>query len=228
MRPLTVPQPVTTPSPGIFALSMPKSVQRCSTNMSNSSNEPSSRRTSIRSRAVSLPRLCWASILACPPPRRALARRCSSLSTISRIPSPPPLLDDVIAESGDSLPQACSRLFQQLQESHCRVEVAATGGASGFCFDILPPVLDLPVLIEMGRIPCPLGCNRFPFQHQRDERGAGEGGHGVNACQFPFGAFVEIGTDGRHGVGRLIGKHDSSDHPKLRPQILFRPGDNGI
>ena len=56
VRPLTVPQPVTTPSPGIFVFSMPKSVERCSTNMSNSSNEPSSSRSSMRSRAVSLPR----------------------------------------------------------------------------------------------------------------------------------------------------------------------------
>ena len=39
VRPLTVPQPVTTPSPGILVFSMPKSVARCSTNMSNSSNE---------------------------------------------------------------------------------------------------------------------------------------------------------------------------------------------
>ena len=35
-----VPQPVTTPSPGTLSVSMPKSVQRCSTYMSNSSNEP--------------------------------------------------------------------------------------------------------------------------------------------------------------------------------------------
>ena len=34
---------------------MPKSVQRCSTNMSNSSKEPSSSSRSMRSRAVSLP-----------------------------------------------------------------------------------------------------------------------------------------------------------------------------
>ena len=37
-----VPQPVTTPSPGTLVFSMPKSVQRCSTYMSNSSKEPSS------------------------------------------------------------------------------------------------------------------------------------------------------------------------------------------
>ncbi len=72
VRPFTVPQPVTTPSPGILTcLSMPKSTQRCSTNMSNSSNEPLSIRRSMRSRAVSLPRLCCVSMRALPPPSRA-------------------------------------------------------------------------------------------------------------------------------------------------------------
>ena len=37
LRPLTVPQPVTTPSPGTLVFSMPNSTERCSTNMSNSS-----------------------------------------------------------------------------------------------------------------------------------------------------------------------------------------------
>ena len=55
VRPLMVPQPVTTPSPGILTSAMPKSIERCSTNMSNSSNEPRSKRSSILSRAVSLP-----------------------------------------------------------------------------------------------------------------------------------------------------------------------------
>src|SRR5262249_28535686 len=84
VRPFTVPHPVTTPSPGILALwSMPKSTQRCSTNMSNSSNEPLSIRTSMRSRAVSLPRLCCASMRALPPPSRAWSRRASSFSRMS-------------------------------------------------------------------------------------------------------------------------------------------------
>ena len=39
MRPLIVPQPVTTPSPGMRFLSAWNSVLRCSTNMSNSSND---------------------------------------------------------------------------------------------------------------------------------------------------------------------------------------------
>ena len=39
----------------------------------------------MRSRAVSLPRLCCASMRAAPPPRRACSRRCSSLSRMSFI-----------------------------------------------------------------------------------------------------------------------------------------------
>ena len=74
VRPLTVPQPVTTPSPGILVFSMPKSVERCSTNMSNSSNEPLSSSSSMRSRAVSLPRLCCASMRACAAAGAGLAR----------------------------------------------------------------------------------------------------------------------------------------------------------
>jgi hypothetical protein len=50
---------------------MPKSVQRWATNMSNSSKEPSSSSSSIRSRAVSLPLACCAAIRASPPPSRA-------------------------------------------------------------------------------------------------------------------------------------------------------------
>src|SRR5258708_3975488 len=75
VRPLTVPQPVTTPSPGILVFSIPNSADRCSTNMSNSSNEPLSIKSSMRSRAVSLPRLCWASMRAAPPPALAPERR---------------------------------------------------------------------------------------------------------------------------------------------------------
>src|SRR4029077_1124845 len=83
LRPFTVPQPVTTPSPAILVFSMPKSFERCSTNMSNSSNEFLSMSSSMRSRAVSLPRLCCASMRRWPPPPRALARRSSSLSRMS-------------------------------------------------------------------------------------------------------------------------------------------------
>src|SRR5262245_38966779 len=60
---------------------MPKSRQRCSTSWSSSSNEDSSRRISILSRAVSLPSRCWRSRRVAPPPssaRRILSRRTSS------------------------------------------------------------------------------------------------------------------------------------------------------
>ena len=77
-RPLMVPDPVTTPSPGIRCSAMPNSVQRCSTNMSISSNDPWSSRSCRRSRADSLPRLCWAAMRRAPPPLRAASRLASS------------------------------------------------------------------------------------------------------------------------------------------------------
>src|SRR5688572_21559782 len=62
---------------------MPKSTERCSTNMSHSSKVLSSSSSSMRSRAVSLPLACCASMRFFPPPRRAWARRFSSCSISS-------------------------------------------------------------------------------------------------------------------------------------------------
>ena len=75
-----VPLPVTTPSPRYCFFSMPKLVQRCFTNMSNSSKLPSSSSMLMRSRAVNLPFSCCLSIAFSPPPMRALAR--SSISSL--------------------------------------------------------------------------------------------------------------------------------------------------
>ncbi|MNT49916.1 hypothetical protein D3C72_1867960 [compost metagenome] len=77
-----VPQPVTTPSPGMMVSAMPKSVARWVTNMSYSSKLPGSSSTSSRSRAVSLPLPCCASMRRCPPPSRAWARLSSSSAMI--------------------------------------------------------------------------------------------------------------------------------------------------
>src|SRR3984957_16651120 len=89
LRPLTVPQPVTTPSPGTLVFSMPNSIERCSTNMSNSSKLPLSSKSSMRSRAVSLRRACCASMRFSLPPSLAPARRSSRVSRISFIGSRP-------------------------------------------------------------------------------------------------------------------------------------------
>src|SRR5262245_20929267 len=66
MRPL----PVTTPSPRTWlpGASMPKSRQRCVTKRSISTNVPGSTSRSMRSRAVSLPFWCCASMRPWPPP----------------------------------------------------------------------------------------------------------------------------------------------------------------
>ena len=69
-RPSILAEPVTQPSPRIlvFSSSMPKSRQRWVTKRSISVNEPGSTSSSMRSRAVSLPLLCWTSIRCAPPP----------------------------------------------------------------------------------------------------------------------------------------------------------------
>src|SRR4051795_11012640 len=82
-RPLTVPYPVTTPSPGTFCSPMPKSWLRCSTKMSHSSKESGASKTSMRSRAVSLPLSCCAWTRREPPPARAAARFSSNRRRIS-------------------------------------------------------------------------------------------------------------------------------------------------
>ena len=88
IRPLMVPHPVTTPSPEYCWSAIPKSTQRCALNMSNSSKLPSSSSNSTRSRAVSLPLACCASMRRWPPPRRAASRRVSNLVKILFILDP--------------------------------------------------------------------------------------------------------------------------------------------
>src|SRR5579872_4005381 len=75
------PKPQTKPSPEGRCSVMPKSVQWCLTNSSSSSKEFSSRSSSMRSRALSFPSLCWRSRRSAPPPASASARRCASSSS---------------------------------------------------------------------------------------------------------------------------------------------------
>src|SRR5262245_23407738 len=81
------PWPVTKPSPGTICSSMPKSRQRCVTSLSSSSKVPSSSSSSMRSRAPSLPSLCWRARRSGPPPCSAAScrRRSSSRRFIGTI-----------------------------------------------------------------------------------------------------------------------------------------------
>src|SRR5579863_3367538 len=78
------PKPVMNPSPGGRCSCMPKSSERCATNLSSSSNVPSSRSSATRSRAVSFPALCSRSRRSTPPPASAstLRRRSSSIGPL--------------------------------------------------------------------------------------------------------------------------------------------------
>ena len=84
-RPSILPWPVITPSPGIFCLSAPKSVERCSTNLSISTKVPGSSSSSMRSRAVSRPLACWRWMRSVPPPSSARAFNSSSRLIFSSI-----------------------------------------------------------------------------------------------------------------------------------------------
>ena len=77
-RPLTCPNPVTTPSPGAPVLAMSKFAHRCSTNMSSSLNDPGSNSCVRRSRAVSFPASCCLCTRSGPPPPRMARCRASS------------------------------------------------------------------------------------------------------------------------------------------------------
>ena len=90
-RPLILPNPATTPSPGNRWRSSPKAVSSWVASAPISWNEPSSRSRASRSRAVSLPRACWAAMRSGPPPstaRARMARRVSRCSVTSVEPAP--------------------------------------------------------------------------------------------------------------------------------------------
>ena len=80
------PSPVTTPSPRILFLSMSKSVQRCVTKRSSSTNDPGSSSRSTRSRAVSLPASCCFAMRAAPPPSSARRFISSSRARPATVP----------------------------------------------------------------------------------------------------------------------------------------------
>ncbi len=84
-RPSIRPYPVTTPSPSTFWSANPKSVARCVTKRSSSTNVPGSSSTSRRSRAVILPFSCCVWMRSVPPPSSDSARLCWSSSSFSRI-----------------------------------------------------------------------------------------------------------------------------------------------
>ena len=75
-RPSTVPYPVTTPSPYGRVASSPNAVLRCRASSSSSTNEPGSSSSSIRSRAVFLPRACCFSTARAEPACTASSIRC--------------------------------------------------------------------------------------------------------------------------------------------------------
>src|SRR5919106_1967957 len=84
-RPSTVPNPVTTPSPYGRFFSRPKEVDRCRASSSNSTNDPSSSSSAIRSRAVILPRACCFSTARAEPACTASSIRCCRSASLPAV-----------------------------------------------------------------------------------------------------------------------------------------------
>ncbi len=114
-RPSMVPWPVTTPSPyGRFSI-MSKFGLRCWTNASSSVKLPGSSRSSIRSRASSLPRARCRSTASGVAASAASMRRRSTASSRSRV---------VCSGIGESLPERPDPTI------HAKSEHAAAGSAT--------------------------------------------------------------------------------------------------
>src|SRR5579885_3513051 len=175
--PSTVPHPVTTPSPGTRCSAMPKSCERCSTNMSHSSNEPGSNSSSSRSRAVSLPLACCCAMRRSPPPRRAAARFSSNRRRMSCMLSPKP----PCSGAGISPPrwerQPGLAGAQQLEKPGREPHVLAQRGAAASLLLVLAPLLDLEALVELRQGEGGLGVDSLLDERQRQHhRAAGRGG----------------------------------------------------
>src|SRR5881397_2463649 len=129
-RPSIRPWPVTTPSPRYFSSASPKSVERCVTNRSSSTNVPASSSTSSRSRAVILPLSCCAAIRSAPPPSSAAARFCCRRSSFSRID---------MAENLDTwTPGRIGRRGVAKAPSGCEMQVAEENTKGGHRFGRRP------------------------------------------------------------------------------------------
>ena len=83
------------------------------TNMSNSSNDPLSSRSSMRSRAVSLPRACCASMRFSPPPSLAPTRRSSRASIVEITQHPRWVREQVLPRHTQAI-----RGLRRLEDAH--------------------------------------------------------------------------------------------------------------
>src|SRR5262245_38468122 len=220
VRPLTVPQPVTTPSPGILVFSMPNSPERCSTNMSNSSNVPLSISSSTRSRAVSLPRWCCASMRALPPPSRARARRASSLSMMSFMASPGPRISDSLARWRPSG-------AQQLHHARRRPHLGLAIGAALERDLVAAPLRHVPVLVDVRGGPGLRDRKPAGEESERNQRRAGERGDRMGGAEPPDVAR-DGGTSGGERNLRLGNVYHPCPRAKLRAERVARPGHQRI
>ena len=113
-----MPQPVTTPSPNGRFFSMPNVVERCRANASNSVNEPSSSRASMRSRAVILPLACCFSTARSEPAWIASSKRCCRSASLPAV---------VCGSGWSEACSGCADMAESLVRQGFRPQVEVTG-----------------------------------------------------------------------------------------------------
>ena len=203
-----MPWPVTTPSPGIFCSSMPKSCERCSTNMSHSSKEPGSNSSSRRSRAVSLPLACCCAMRRSPPPARAAARFSSSCRRMSFMAA-----GDII--SGLRAPASCAA-SRARKRALARDVVAAAAARRCVCSASSPHCSISKLSSSCGRGEGRRGVESPLDQRQRHHQRAARRRRQVERRQRQGIVGPDRRLDARQGRRRLATRHDALGHRERR------------
>src|SRR5579862_319731 len=194
---------------------MPKSLERCSTNMSHSSKVPGSNNRSSRSRAVSLPLACCWAMRRSPPPSRAAARFSSNWRRISCMKSlrSPPRSTGI---------DNSSIAAQQAGKTGGERDVVFEPRAALRLLRILAPALDLKALIELRRFESRLG-GESPLDQckAKDQRAAG--GHGEMECDEHHRIVSGDGALER-GEHRLALRNRRDAMGDREPRIVARLG----
>src|SRR5262245_19697013 len=76
------------------------------------------------------------------------------------------------------------------------------------CFEVLAPVLDIPILVDMGGCPCSLGVDFTCLDGKREKSRSRETGHQMDRSQLQWVvAHPEMDADCADRFARLLDMH---------------------
>ncbi|BAB47940.1 mll0337 [Mesorhizobium japonicum MAFF 303099] len=116
--------------------------------------------------------------------------------------------------------------FEKADDGH---HVAFAGGASRDRFGVLPPMFDLPILVDMAGGPGSLGVELAEIDRQRQQRRTGQRGHEVDGGQPQrLGALIEMTAQNGDRLTRLLDMDDPLGKVEASPQCSAHPIDDRI